>query len=138
MTTNYPNGANRDGRAGKVSYRCRNPIVELSFAKYMDKCTYLANGERREPDNWMKGMDLTHDLDSLLRHVADLEALHHGYRVFKVKRDDVERTIYSNELVTSEQKDIEVIEVDREDTVNAIRFNCGVYLLDYLHGQKGI
>lgn len=121
MTTKYLTGMNRDSRGGKLNYRCRNPLVEQSFAEYMTR----VNEGKRDVSNWFKGSgDLNHDIESLLRHVTDLEAIHNGLRVFKIKENGLEHTHYTRGEMKGE-------EVTAEDCLNAIRFNCGLYLIDY-------
>lgn len=125
---------NRDDRHGKVSYRCNHPIIEHSFASYMEK----SNRGKREITNWFTGSgNLDHDLDSLLRHVKDLEAKHHGLYVYKekhvVKGLEHETTHYLHKPVKNLPKGWK--EVSTEDCVNASRFNLGLYLLDYLKNK---
>jgi len=80
----FKTGANRDTLEGKLAYtKFLSPIVLKTFAEYMDKHTILANGERREPDNWQHLFGEEHEgvcMESLGRHFMDLWLEHDGYQ----------------------------------------------------------
>lgn len=135
MTRKFESGGIRDTSNGKISYLARNPLVEESFASYMTEHSFMPDGSRRSMQNWFKGFSLAEDMESLVRHVADLEALHAGYFVYK------NRSKLAHETTHILDKRLKVLpdgwkEVLVEDTLNAIRFNCGVYMVDYLKLTK--
>ena len=69
----FPSGATRDQDDTKPDYRgflC--PLVQRRFGEYMLEHQRLADGTRRESDNWKKGMSSKVYLESLLRHVQEL------------------------------------------------------------------
>lgn len=124
----------RDSDKGKIHYLgFRHPLVEHSFGQYMLRHQVCADGSIRKADNWWDGWSEQVSLDSMLRHVADLEALNAGYDVYKVRGKNGEKTIYqkSGSILKTEKDEI-VQKVDEEETLNAIRFNCGSYLLEIL------
>lgn len=136
MTRTFASGAIRDTSKGKISYLARNPIVEASFAKYMTEHSFMPDGTRRSMQNWFKGFGLQEDMESLVRHVADLEAMHAGYLVYKARYKDgreetmIESTDWLDHEASKAEDMVSLKRATIEDTINAIRFNCGVYLLD--------
>lgn len=138
----FKSGAIRSNSNGKIDWHgVYHPLVELSYGKYMKKHTMTEDGTIREFDNWHGGWDKKISLQSLVRHVKDLDALYSGYRVYKYKhiinkKVIEEETFYlqQNEVVKSawppEETKIEI--VTEEECSNAIRFNCGAYLLNLL------
>lgn len=131
----FKSGATRSSSSGKISYfGFRHPLCELSFGKYMLKHQKQEDGNLREPDNWWKGWDKKISLDSMVRHVEDLQAIYSGQIVIKSRKNDVETTYYlkPSELPYVKYEDEEVEVVSEEDCVNAIRFNTQSYLLNHL------
>ena len=127
----FKSNATRDTNKGKISYfGFRHPLVEHSFGKYMLKHQKQADGQMREPNNWWGGWDAKISIDSLTRHIADLECLHAGLYVYKVRLDDGEDTVVLPEKKNPLPKNWE--EVSKEDCLNAAKFNCNAYLLDLL------
>lgn len=116
-----------------------HPAVEQSFGRYMKKHQVCEDWSLREPDNWWWWWDRKISIDSLTRHVKDLEAIRAWMFVYKIKRlidDEInEETRFEfNEIDTelllaadSRIKSIEI--VDEEEAVNWIKFNCNSYLL---------
>ena len=94
------------------------------------------DGNQRKANNWWSGWDKEISLQSLIRHLEDLTALHAGYKVFKIRHKkgiEGEKTIYlqqGKELITSDYQSVE--SVTEEDCLNAIRFNSSAYLLEIL------
>lgn len=80
----FESGAVRSNAGGKISYHgFRHPLCELSFGKYMLKHQKQEDGNLREPNNWWKGWDRKISLDSMVRHVEDLQAIHDGYTLLR-------------------------------------------------------
>ena len=129
MLRKFKGGAIRDTNKGKIEYiGFTDVLVEHSFGSYMLRHQTCSDGSLRQSDNWKSGWDKKISLDSMVRHVMDLRALHEGKHVYKVRIGDEERTHYSRKPLKALEKD----EIDIEETVNAIRFNCGSYLLEHL------
>lgn len=121
----FKTGATRSSNKGKNEYYgFRHPLIEKSFADYMRGHQVQEDGKLRDSNNWWKGWDSEISLQSMLRHVEDLTALHAGLRVWKLYTKDGEETIYSNKKPKGK-----VLEITKEDCLNAIRFNAGSYLL---------
>ncbi len=130
----FETGANRNGADGKLHpYGFRNPLCEHSFYKYMDIHRVLEDGSLREPDNWWKGWDRKVSLDSMVRHVKDLENIHAGYFVYKEKIEGGELTyVFYNEPTNIPAHWHRVTE---EEACNAIDFNSNAYKLEVLKSQ---
>jgi len=126
----FENGSTRDTAGGKIEYHgFRHPLLEHSFGMYMHGHRLQSNGEMRDSNNWWLGWDKIVSLQSLVRHTADLEALHEGYIVLKERKGDEEIT----HVVTTIPKHLKHCEVATiEGTLNAIRFGSQSYLLEYL------
>jgi hypothetical protein len=131
--------ATRDTNKGKISYYgFRHPLVEHSFGKYMLRHQKQANGKLRSPFNWWGGWSEDISIDSLTRHTADLEALHAGLFVYKV-RDKGEETVilpYSYEKTFKKSLPKNWTKINKEEVLNAIKFNCNAYLLKLLYDKK--
>ncbi|MDA3802366.1 MAG: hypothetical protein PF488_00505 [Patescibacteria group bacterium] len=127
---NFKTGAVRDTSNNKISYYgFRHPLVEHSYGKYMLRHREQADGKLRSPNNWWGGWSEDTSIDSLARHVADLECLHAGLFVYKVRTKDGEAT----EVFTKKQPLKKGwTEVNKEESYNAIKFNCNSGLLRYL------
>ncbi len=133
----FEGGGLRDSGEGKLNYYgFRHPLIEQSFARYMDEHRKMADGTLRDANNWWKGWDKEISLQSLVRHVEDLQAIHAGYMVIEVRRNGVEKHYIEIEkgtnFLNSIPEDIPVKIISAEDCLNAIRFNTGAYLLDHL------
>lgn len=132
----FESGANRNSSNGKLEYLGFNhPVLEQKFAEYMHKHRVLEDGTLRDSNNWWKGWDKEVSLQSLNRHVQDLNAIHAGYIVVKFKTNKGETTKYITieefVLMRVGRNDIEV--VTEEDCCSAIRFNSMAYLLQTIH-----
>jgi hypothetical protein len=132
----FESGATRDTASGKIEYHgFRHPLLEHSFGEYMNKHRIQSNGELRDSNNWWKGWDKEISLQSLCRHLADLEAIHAGYDVYKLKVDGVEKTEYVNKgFMPNGFGKHEFVSLD--DCINAIKFNCNAYLLEHMKNEK--
>lgn len=125
----FKGGSVRDSDSGKIKYiEFRNPLVEHSFGKYMLKHQKRADGKIRRGDNWWAGWDTHISLDSMARHLADLECLHAGLFVYKHRDKYGEETIVLPNKVNNKGWE----EVTESDALNAIKFNCNAYLLKIL------
>ena len=125
----FKGNATRDTNKGKISYYgFRHPLVEHSFGKYMLKHQKQADGKLRSPDNWWSGWDESVSLDSMTRHLADLECIQAGLYVYKIRNKDEEITA----VYPCKQNKKGWEEVSKEDCYNAIKFNCNAGLLEYL------
>ncbi len=125
----FKGGAVRDTAEGKLSYYgYRHPLVEQSFAKYMEGHQTLPDGSKREANNWWGGWSTDISLQSMIRHLEDLQALHAGYNVYEIRHKNgrVEK-LYSKDRMTGDIKAI-----DKEECLNAIKFNVNAYLLEMM------
>ena len=98
----FKGGAVRDTAEGKLSYYgFRHPLVEQSFAKYMEGHQTLPDGSKREANNWWGGWSTEISLQSMIRHLEDLQALHAGYNVYEIRHKNgrVEK-LYSKDKMT--------------------------------------
>lgn len=76
----FKTGANRNPKENELDYEgFLSPIVLQSFAKYMHKNRFLADGSTRNSDNWQKGIPFESYMKSLLRHLEDVWLIHDGY-----------------------------------------------------------
>jgi len=129
----FKSGATRSNPDGKISYYgFRHPLVELSFGKYMLKHQVQEDGKIRESNNWWKGWDKKTSLDSLVRHVEDLQAIYSGFAVVKefIGNKEVTHYLQPNELPLYTKN--KAVAVSEEECVNAVKFNCNSYLLEHL------
>lgn len=137
----FKGGAVRDTAEGKLSYYgFRHPLVEQSFAKYMEGHQTLPDGSKREANNWWGGWSTDISLQSMIRHLEDLQALHAGYNVYEIRFKDgrVEKS-YRKDKITGFPKyvgDVKVI--DKEECLNAIKFNVNAYLLEMMKNNDEI
>ena len=103
----FKGGATRDTDKTKLDIEgFNNPLVDKSYAKYLNKHRKTANG-LRDSDNWQNMFGDKHFdvcMKSLCRHVLDARLAHRGYK--------------------SEQPIM--------DSLNAIIFNAKAYLLKLL------
>jgi len=86
----FESGANRSPVEHKVQYsRHLHPAVIRAYGEYMhEHRTNRRTGAVRDPDNWQMGITKQAYIDSLVRHVIDLWALHYGETV--IDPDDPE------------------------------------------------
>ena len=84
----FDTGATRDTDEGKPRYHAYTcSLVEQKRGEYMLK--HQKQGDTIRPaDNWKKRMPLEEILESLIRHVKDLELHHDGY-VDQCRESDV-------------------------------------------------
>jgi len=126
----FKSGGLRDTDDGKYNYYgFREPKLEQIFAEYMHYHRKMADGTMRDADNWWKGWDKEVSLQSLVRHVEDLQALHVGYLVYEIRRGDgIEKVYVGKDEVVPEGDNVKMINV--YDCCSAIRFNSMSYLLN--------
>lgn len=130
----FKGDAVRDTNEGKISYYgFRHPLVEHSFGKYMLGHQICADGSKRQANNWWSGWSEDVSIDSLIRHTEELQQIHAGLCVYHIRDFQGERTIVSIKPL----KDLEKFgaRVNKDDCYNAIRFNCGAGLLEYLKNK---
>jgi hypothetical protein len=76
---NFSTGATRSADRGKLDYEgFLSPLVLERFAEYMNAHTTQADGNKRESDNWQKGMPLDSYMKSGWRHFMDWWKEHRG------------------------------------------------------------
>jgi len=128
----FQSGAVRSSAKGKIDWLgARHPLVEKSFGEYMKRHTKTEDGGTRDFNNWWSGWKPEISIQSMLRHVQDLECLHAGLFVYKVKLEDGEDTVvmpFKKDKLPSNWR-----QVDREECYNAIRFNATAGLLRHLN-----
>lgn len=132
----FDSGATRDVSDGKEEvYGFRHPLVEKSFMEYMNTHRKMADGSVRDGNNWWAGWPSDVSLQSLVRHVEDLQALHAGLVVLEIRNKDGVKKVYhslaSGEPYIVEKDDIVKV-LNKEETLNAAKFNVNAYLLDLL------
>ena len=134
----FATGGIRDTANGKLDYYgTRHPLLEQSFARFMQGHSKMPDGSFRPTTNWWKGWDKEISLQSLIRHLEDLQAINAGYCVIETRKADgsVEKTYVNEETpVSGDIKTMHVI--DAEDACNAIRFNAMAYLLQIIDKSK--
>jgi hypothetical protein len=129
--------ATRDTSNWKIHYYgFTHPAIEHSFGRYMLAHQKQADCKMRESDNWWGTWSMDVSIDSLTRHVKDLEALHAWMKVYKARLiddnwEEYEDTIFSFEEIPWA---VNIKEVFKEEVLNSIRFNSGSYLLRLLKG----
>jgi len=133
----FKSGGLRDTDEGKLNYYgFRHPLLEQSYSKYMHEHRKMADGTLRDANNWWKGWDKEISLQSMVRHVEDLQAINAGYEVIEVRRNGIEKHYIRKELVSdfihSIPEDITVKIIDAEECANAIRFNAEAYKLQII------
>jgi len=136
-------GGTRSNASKKISYLgFRHPLTEHSYGSYMLKHQVQEDGKIRQPDNWWKGLDPNDTIQSLVRHVTDLEALHSNLLVYKVrykeKGEVEEETVilpYTYEKVFKKPLPKNWTKTTQEDAGNAAKFNINSYLLNLLKEQ---
>lgn len=136
----FEGGGLRDSSEGKLNYYgFRHPKLEQSFAEYMHEHRKMPDGSLRDANNWWKGWDKEISLQSMVRHMEDLQAIHAGYIVFET-RDEMgihKEYVYGIDKACDRVNDFKELKTDykwitSEDCLNAIRFNTQSYLLEEL------
>jgi hypothetical protein len=75
----FDTGAKRDTDTGKPDYDgFVSPLVLEAFGAYMDHNRQMADGSRRDSDNWQKGIPQTAYMKSGWRHFVDWWKEHRG------------------------------------------------------------
>jgi hypothetical protein len=76
----FDTGATRSPLANKPQYEgYLSPLVLKRFGEYMLKHQTQADGQRRDADNWQKGIPPASLMDSKTRHDMDVWLHHRGY-----------------------------------------------------------
>jgi hypothetical protein len=76
----FDTGATRSPLGDKPQYEgYLNPLVIKRFGEYMLKHQTQADGQRREPDNWQKGIPRDSLMDSAWRHLLDVWLHYRGH-----------------------------------------------------------
>jgi hypothetical protein len=76
----FDTGATRSPLADKPQYEgYLNPLVIKRFGEYMLKHQTQADGQRRDADNWQKGIPPESLIDSVWRHLLDVWLHHRGH-----------------------------------------------------------
>lgn len=76
----FDTGATRSPLADKPQYEgYLSPLVIHRFGQYMLKHQTQADGQRRDADNWQKGIPAGSCIDSAWRHFEDWWLHHRGY-----------------------------------------------------------
>ena len=137
----FKGGGLRDTSDGKLEYYgFRHPLLEQSFAKYMHEHRKMSDGSLRNSNNWWKGWDKEVSLQSLVRHLEDLQAITAGYDVVEIRdskgvRKEYLKTTDVGELnissVSTEHGAV-VKQITSEECCNAIRFNADAYKLQII------
>lgn len=132
----FESGASRDTNNGKFEYLgFMHPLCDYSFAKYMHEHRKMSDGSLRDSNNWWGGFGKEATIQSLVRHVEDLKALHCGYDVYELRYKDgsVKKEIIKNGTDPIIPNDVDkIITITEEDCCNAIRFGAQAYLLELL------
>ena len=78
----FDTGATRNPETGKNDYEgFLSPAVLRAYGDYMTENRVLADGSRRDSDNWQRGIPRDVYLKSLLRHLIDLWLMWRGFGV---------------------------------------------------------
>lgn len=119
----FQTGATRSSDEGKNDYEgFISPIVLEEFGDYMTRHRIQADGNKRESDNWQKGMPITTYRKSLVRHVIDLWGLTRGHISARLRAEYPER-----------QDDIDFL---IRETACACLFNLQGFIFEYLRERK--
>lgn len=129
MVRKLESGALRDTDNGKFDFfGFMHPLNDYSFAKYMHKHRFMADGSIRDANNWWAGFGLDICIQSLARHMEDLKLIHAGYFVYEKREGDrAERVVLKAKLKTLPKN---YTEITIEECTNAIRFNSMAYQLE--------
>ena len=132
----FEGGGLRDSGEGKLNYYgFRHPLLEQSFAKYMHEHRKMADGTLRDANNWWKGWDKEISLQSMVRHMEDLQAINAGLVVMEIRNASGVHKVYhdlskNESYIVEEDDDVKIITA--EECCNAIRFNAEAYKLQVL------
>lgn len=78
----FESGATRDLDDSKLDFEAYlSPLVLKRYAEYMMENTVMADGSRRDGDNWQKGFGPDSCMKSMWRHFHDVWMLHRGNKV---------------------------------------------------------
>ena len=125
----FETGATRNPSLGKPEYfGAIHPLCDRSFVEYMDRHRKQEDGNLRDSNNWWLGIPSDVCLQSLCRHIEDLKALHANYIVYEYKDELGEHRAYSSNYIQKKG----YRELNKEEVLNAIRFNCEAYKLNLL------
>jgi len=112
----YESGSTRNSTDNKLHYEgFLSPACLESYAKYMHLHSIQSDGNKRDPDNWQKGIPQDVYMDSDVRHLFDLWAIHRGGKRFSPEDGH---------------------ELNVEELCNAILFNTFGYLFEELKKKE--
>jgi hypothetical protein len=131
----FESGATRDTSNGKFDYHgFRHPLCEHSFAKYMHEHRIQPDGQLRDANNWWKGFPPGVAIQSLNRHVQDVNCIDAGLFVYEIQDGaDKKREVYIHPLDPVPDK---YHLVSMEEALNAVRFNADAMKLEILTLDK--
>lgn len=76
----FHTGATRDTDEGKRDYEAfLSPLVIRAYGHHMMRHQVQSNGQRRESDNWQKGIPMGAYMKSMWRHFLDVWSIWRGY-----------------------------------------------------------
>ena len=81
----FGTGASRDAddHSEKPSYfKALSPIVLREYAKYLGRHRTMADGTKRDWDNWKKGLPIDVYMDGLLRHTMAVWLIQQGFKSY--------------------------------------------------------
>jgi len=114
----FETGATRDSDILKPDYEAYlSPAVLVRYGEYMKKHQTQKDGERREGDNWMKGIPKEQYMKSMWRHFLAFWCLHRGVP-----------------FVVTEGEDIP----DKQEVLCALMFNVMGYLFEELKKNEEV
>ena len=76
----FESGAKRDTDIGKVNYlKALSPLVLKAYGEFMRKNNSQRDGEKRDEDNWKKGMTKQSYMESKFRHFMTTWTIYDGF-----------------------------------------------------------
>lgn len=76
----FDSGAKRDSDVGKINYlKALSPLVLQAYGEFMRKNNSQRDGEKREEDNWKKGMSKQSYMESKFRHFVTTWKIYDGF-----------------------------------------------------------
>jgi hypothetical protein len=107
----FSTGATRDNDVGKLDYEgFLSPLVIERYCQYLHKHRIQSDGKLRDSDNWQRGIEKDVYMKSAFRHFIDMWK---GHRKVSFEA-----------------------EVNIEDAICAVMFNCMGYLFEILREKR--